>query len=96
MRWIDCRADDAVDASQGFVGLRLRPEDKRRSFEPANSFEPDPQLPLARTSCQHCIARSLLVSRRGIVDGTRKMRPVAKGTHRGLGLEDGNLDDLAC
>lgn len=100
MRRIDRRADDGVDASQGFVDLRLRPENERRTFKPANSFELDTQLRLAGNSCQHRIPRSLLVNRRRVVDGKCKMRPIAEGAHRGLNLEHGNLIpqplDLAC
>ena len=91
MRRIDCRADSAMDASQGLVDRRLRPEDKRRTFEPANSFELDQQLRFAGYGCQHGVPRGLFVDRGPVVDRKCKMRPVAERTHRRLGLERADL-----
>lgn len=91
MRRIDCHADSAMNASQGLVDHWLRPEDKRRTFEPANTLEFDAQLRFAGRSCQHSVPCSLFVDRGPIVDRKCKMRTVAKRTHRRLGLERADL-----
>ena len=91
MCWIDCRADSAMNASQGLIDRRLRPEDKRRTFEPPNSLELDQQLRFADYGCTHGVPRGLFVDREPVVDRKRKMRTVAKRTHRRLGLERADL-----
>lgn len=100
MCWIDCRADSAVDAGQGLVHRRLRPKDKRRTFEPANTFEFDAQLRFASNGCLHGVPRSLFVDRKPVVDRKRDMRTVAEGAHRRLDFERGDLIpqpfDLIC
>lgn len=88
---IDCRADSTVDAGQGLVDRRLRPEHKRRTFKPANLLEHDAELRFASNGCQHDVPRSLLVDRRPVVDRKREMRPVAERVHRRLDLERTNL-----
>lgn len=91
MNRVDGGADRGVPSPEDLISRRLRPQDKRRTDEPANSPELDPQLRFAFRRAQHGVPRDLLLYLREIVDRECEMWSVAEGAHRRLVLERRNL-----
>src|SRR5262249_30067708 len=88
---VDSSADRSVPPGEGLASRRLRPQDKWRTYEPANSAKLDAQLPFALHPAQQGLPRGLLLNLRRIVDRERKMWSIADSAHRRLVLEGRNL-----
>src|SRR5215813_1443736 len=74
---VDSSADRSVPSGEGPINRRLCPQDKWRTYEPANSPKVDPQLRFALHRVQDGLPRGLLLNLGRIVDRESKMWSIA-------------------